>query len=76
MIVGGLFVYAAFKVASEQAGSIGDALKWARGRPLGGMLYVWIAFDLVSFGACNVIQARCRIVHKPDIGNELARVTR
>jgi len=65
VIVGGFFVYAAFTVDPDQAGSIADALNWIRGLPFGGVLYSIVAAGLASFGAYNLIQARYRVVHDP-----------
>lgn len=73
LIVGGFFVYAAFTVDPDQAGSIPDALNWIRGLPFGGTLYAVVAVGLASFGTYNVIQARHRIVRKPRMHAELER---
>lgn len=70
-IVGGFLVYAAFNVAPERAGSIGDALNWIRGLPYGGTLYSVAALGLVSFGVYNLIQAKYRIVRAPEVGAEI-----
>jgi hypothetical protein len=70
VIVGGFFVYAAFTVDPHQAGSIADALNWIRSLPFGGVLYTIVAVGLASFGAYNLIQARCRVVHNPELRAE------
>lgn len=71
MIVGGFFVYAAFTVSPEQAGSILDALNWIRGLPFGGALYTIVAVGLASFGAYNLVQARYRMVRGPKVRHEI-----
>lgn len=70
-IVGGFFVYAAFTVDPEQAGSVADALNWIRALPFGGALYTIVAVGLASFGAYNVIQARYRIVRNTELQEEV-----
>jgi len=74
VIVGGFFVYAALVVNPDQAGSIADALNWIRGLPFGGVLYSIVAIGLASFGAYNLIQARYRVVHDPELQNEARTV--
>lgn len=71
VIVGGFFVYAAFTVDSDQAGSIADALNWIRSLPFGGVLYSIVAVGLASFGASNLVQACYRVVHDPEMRAEV-----
>jgi hypothetical protein len=65
LIVGGFFLYAAFAVDPQQAGSSADALIWVRQLPFGGLLYVIVALGLFAFGAYGFIEARYRIVNPP-----------
>jgi hypothetical protein len=67
LIVGGFFLYAAFTVDSQQAGSTGDALTWVRQLPFGGALYILAAVGLFAFGAYGFIEARYRMVNPPSI---------
>ncbi|RWX78560.1 DUF1206 domain-containing protein [Neorhizobium lilium] len=65
LIVGVFFLYAAFAVDPQQAGSSADALTWVRQLPFGGLLYVIVALGLFAFGAYGFIEARFRIVNPP-----------
>lgn len=76
IIVGSFFIFAALRVAPDQAGSISDALNWLRGLPYGGIIYAVVAVGLISFGAYNIIQARYRIVHEPELANQLGNAAR
>jgi hypothetical protein len=67
LIVAGFFMYAAFAVDPQQAGSTGDALVWVRQLPFGGALYSLIALGLFAFGAYGMIEARYRIVNPPSV---------
>jgi hypothetical protein len=67
LITGVFFLYAAFTVDSEQAGSTADALVWVRQLPFGAELYVLAALGLFAFGAYGFIEARYRIVNPPTI---------
>ncbi|WP_275788663.1 DUF1206 domain-containing protein [Pararhizobium gei] len=67
VVVGVFFVYAAFTVNPDQAGSMADALTWIRQLPFGGILYVIAALGLASFGIYNFVQARYRIVRQVGI---------
>jgi hypothetical protein len=67
LIVGGFFMYAAFTVDSQQAGSTADALTWVRQLPFGGALYTVVALGLFAFGAYGFIEAKYRIVNPPSI---------
>lgn len=73
-IVGCFFVYAAFTVNPDQAGSVSDALNWIRGLPFGGVLYLIAAVGLASFGAYNLVQARYRVVREPELPTEFQTV--
>ncbi|MGJ7043716.1 hypothetical protein J2Y63_007002 [Shinella sp. BE166] len=68
-VAGVFFCYAAFTLDPQQAGSLADALIWLRQLPFGGILYVLAAPGLFSFGGYNLIEARYRLVHTPDLGD-------
>jgi hypothetical protein len=65
LIVGGFFLYAAFAVDPQQAGSTADAMIWVRKLPFGAMLYIVVALGLFAFGAYGLVEARYRIVRPP-----------
>ena len=76
LVAGGFFVYAAFKVDPQQAGSIADALNWLRQLPFGGGLYALAAIGLVSFGGYNLIEGRYRLVRAPDLDDIAGKAAR
>lgn len=76
VIVGGFFAYAASSICPEQADSMADALNWLRRLPFGGALYGIVAVGLASFGTCNLIQARYRLVSEPAITHEVRNAAR
>lgn len=67
LIVGVFFLYAAFAVDPQQAGSSADALIWVRQLPFGSLVYVVVALGLFAFGAYGFIEARYRIVDPPTL---------
>ena len=66
-IVGMFFLYAAFRLDPQQAGSTADALAWIRGLPFGALLYLLVAAGLAAFGLYNFVEARTRIVEAPSL---------
>lgn len=67
LIVGVFFLYAAFAVDPQQAGSTADAMVWVRKQPFGGVLYFLVALGLFAFGAYGFIEARYRVVNPPTM---------
>lgn len=66
-IIGIFFCYAAFKVDQSQAGSMSEALSWIRQLPFGSILYFAVAIGLAAFGIYNLVEARYRRVHSPNL---------
>ncbi|WP_347331605.1 DUF1206 domain-containing protein [Marinimicrobium locisalis] len=57
MIVGGLFVAAAYHFNPEQAGGTGEALNTLRAQPFGKWLFATVAIGLFAFGAYSALAA-------------------
>ena len=74
-ILGGFVVYAAITIQPEEAGSIGDALRWLRGLPFGGALFFITALGLIAFAGSCAVFALYRRVDAPDV-DELGSETR
>lgn len=66
-IIGIFFLYAAFTVDPNQAGSMSDALEWIRQLPFGSILYMIVAVGLAAFGIYNFVEARYRVVDAPSL---------
>lgn len=69
LIIGTFFIYAAWAVDPEQAGSTAEAMAWVRQLPFGSLLYGTIALGLFAFGAYGLIEARYRTVRAPTLGD-------
>ncbi|MGN7294447.1 DUF1206 domain-containing protein [Rhizobium sp. SAFR-030] len=67
LIVASFFLYAAFAVDPDQAGSTADALTWVRQLPFGAALYILLGLGLLSFGLYGFIEARYRRVQPPSL---------
>ena len=67
LIIGTFFLYAAWVVDPEQAGSTADAMAWVRQLPFGRILYGFVALGLFAFGAYGLIEARYRTVRAPTL---------
>lgn len=70
LITGAFFLYAAWMVDPDQAGSLADAMIWIRQLPFGGILYAAVALGLFFFGAYSVIASRYRHIGRvamPDM---------
>lgn len=67
LIIGVFFLYAAFMIDAEQAGSMSDALTWVRQLPFGGVLYLAIGLGLACFGIYGFVEARYRRVAQPSL---------
>jgi hypothetical protein len=72
-VVGGFFIYAAFMVNPDNAGSMADALAWLRQLPFGSVIYTLAAVGLASFGMYNLIEGRYRLVRHPEISDVAGR---
>ena len=70
VIAGAFFVFAAFSVDPDEAGSMADALAWIRQLPFGAPLYGLAAVGLLAFGAYNFIEGKYRIVRVPDLAGK------
>jgi hypothetical protein len=66
LIVGAFFVYAAYAVDPQEAGTLTDALRWVRQLPFGGSLYAAVAVGLLAFGLYGFIEARYRRITAPS----------
>ncbi|MFN7093143.1 MAG: DUF1206 domain-containing protein [Allorhizobium sp.] len=69
LIIGAFFIYAAWAVNPEQAGSTAEAMAWVRQLPFGSVLYGIIALGLFAFGAYGLIEARYRVVRASTLGD-------
>lgn len=67
LIIAVFFLYAAFMIDPDQAGSMADALTWVRQFPLGGVLYLAIGLGLACFGIYGFVEARYRRVAPPSL---------
>jgi hypothetical protein len=72
LITGTFFLYAAWRVDAEEAGSLADAMIWIRHLPFGGLLYAIIALGLFAFGAYSLIAARYRRIAKVAVPDAAA----
>lgn len=62
MIVGALFVVAAYRISPEQAGGTSEALDALRAQPFGKLLLGIVALGLTAFGLYSLMAARYRRV--------------
>jgi hypothetical protein len=67
LIIGCFFLYAAYAVNPDEAGSMADALAWIRQLPFGAMLYLAMGLGLLCFGIYGFIEARYRRVNPPSL---------
>jgi hypothetical protein len=62
VIVGGFFLYAAYRYDPDQAGGLSEALRWLREQEFGQALFFVVAAGLLSFGIYSLIEAGWRTV--------------
>lgn len=62
MIVGALFVVAAYRISPEQAGGTSEALDALRAQPFGRVLLGIVALGLTAFGLYSILEAVYRRV--------------
>lgn len=69
-VIGGLFMYAAWRADPQEAGGVGEAFSWLANQPYGQILVVLICFGLLGFAAFCFVNAAYRVVPKatgPDL---------
>lgn len=66
IVIGGLILYAAITVSTEDAGGLRDALDWLRSQPYGAVFYAIAAAGLAAYGGYAIIQALYRRMEPPD----------
>ncbi len=65
-VIGGLIVYAAITVSTDEAGGLRDALDWIRSQPFGAVFYGLTAAGLAAYGGYSIVQALYRRMDAPD----------
>ena len=65
-IIGGLFVYAAWRANASQAGGVGEAFDWLTAQPYGQFLVVFVCIGLLGFALFCFVNAAYRIIPKAE----------
>jgi hypothetical protein len=65
-IIGGLFLYAAWRANPDEAGGLDGAFDWLTGQPYGQVLVAAVCVGLLGFALFCFVNAACRIIPKAE----------